>query len=71
MLSLNVVRFMLVFNGSFTSLDIRRIALCPSVVNGIKVDETFDECSSPALRENHSSCVFKVRLSGCSFSMSC
>ena len=50
MLSLNVVRFMLVFNGSFTSLDIRRIALCPSVVNGIKVDETFDECSSPALR---------------------
>ena len=55
MLSLNVVRFMLVFNGSFTSLDIRRIALCPSVVYGIKVGEMFDECSSPALIENHSS----------------
>ena len=43
------------------SLDVRRIALFPSVVNGIKVDEMFVDCSSPALIEVHSSCVFKVR----------
>ena len=42
------------------SLDIRRIALCPSVVNGIKIDEMFAGCSSPALIEMHSSCVLKV-----------
>ena len=43
------------------SLDVRRISLFPSVVNGIKVDEMFVDCGSPALIEVHSSCVFKVR----------
>ena len=43
------------------SLDVRRIALFPSVVNGIKVDEMFVDCGSPAWIEVHSSCVFKVR----------
>ena len=43
------------------SLDVRRIALFPSVVNSIKVDKMFVDCSSPALIEAHSSCVFKVR----------
>ena len=47
---------------SFTdSLTIRRIVLCPSVVNGIKIDEMFADCGSPALVQIHSSCVFKVR----------
>jgi hypothetical protein len=44
------------------SLDIRRIALCPSVVNGVKVEEMFAECDSPSLIEIYSSCDFKVRL---------
>ena len=43
------------------SLDVRRIALFPSVVNGIKIDEMFADCSSPTLIEMHSSCVLKVR----------
>ena len=47
---------------SFTdSLTIRRIVLCPSVVNGIKIDEMFADCGSPALVQIQSSCVFKVR----------
>ena len=44
------------------SLDIRRIALCPSVVNGVKVEEMFAECNSPSLIEIYSSCDFEVRL---------
>jgi hypothetical protein len=46
------------------SLDIRRIALCPSVVNdnGVKVEDMFAECDSPSLIEIYSSCDFKVRL---------
>jgi hypothetical protein len=42
------------------SLDIRRIAICPATVNGLKVDEIFADCNSPALIEIHSSCVFRV-----------
>ena len=45
------------------SLDIRRIiALCSSVINGVKVKEMFAECNSPSLKEIYSSCNFKVRL---------
>ena len=45
------------------SLDIRRIiALCSSVVNGVKVKEMFAESNSPSLKEIYSSCNFKVRL---------
>ena len=38
-----------------------RIVLCPAVVNGIKIDEMFADCGSPALVQIHSNCVFKVR----------
>ena len=44
------------------SLDIRRIALCPSVVNGVKVEEMFANGNSHSLIEIYSSCDFKVRL---------
>ena len=43
------------------SLDVRRIALCPSIVNGLKIEEAFAECDSPTLIQMHSSCDFKVR----------
>ncbi len=45
-------------------LDIRRtIALCSSVVNGVKVEELmFAKCKSNLLIEIYSSCDFKVRL---------
>ena len=42
------------------SLDVRRIALCPSIVNGSKIEDVFAECDSPALIQIHSSCDFKV-----------
>jgi hypothetical protein len=44
---------------SFTdSLTIRRIALCPAVVNGIKIDEMFADCGSPTPVQIHSKVVF-------------
>ena len=42
------------------SLNVRRIALFPSMVNGVNIDEVFVDCDSPTLVEVHSSCVFKV-----------
>ena len=42
------------------SLNVRRIALFPSMVNGVNIDEMFVDCDSPTLVEVHSSCVFKV-----------
>ena len=42
------------------SLNVRRIALFPSMVNGVNIDEIFVGCDSPTLVEVHSSCVFKV-----------
>ena len=38
----------------------RRIALFPSMVNGVNIDEMFVDCDSPTLVKVHSSCVFKV-----------
>ena len=43
-------------------VDIRRIALCASVVRRRKVEEMFAECNSPSLTEIYSTCAFKVRL---------
>ena len=43
------------------SLDVRRIALCPSIVNGLKIEEAFAGCDSPTLIQMHSSCDFRVR----------
>ena len=42
------------------SLNVRRIAPFPSMVNGVNIDEMFVDCDSPTLVEVHSSCVFKV-----------
>ena len=42
------------------SLNVRRIALFPSMVNGVNIDEVFVDCDSPTLVEVHSGCVFKV-----------
>ena len=46
--------------SSMDSLNVRRIALFPSMVNGVNIDEMFVDCDSPTLVEVHSSCVFKV-----------
>jgi hypothetical protein len=45
------------FMDSVISLDIRRIALCPSV-NGIKINEILQSAVSPAMMEMHSTAVF-------------
>ena len=46
------------------SNDVRKIVLCPSVVNGMKVDEMFTKCSSPVSIEVHCSCVFDYLICG-------
>ena len=42
------------------SLNVKRIALFPSMVNGVNIDEMFVDCDCHTLVEVHSSCVFKV-----------
>jgi hypothetical protein len=55
-MNLNVMSFMFIVLRI-----VRRIVLCPAVVNGIKIDEIVRDCGSPEQVQIHSSCVFKVR----------